>query len=455
MCRQPIRITNRNKYLNTKYGQQYFVWVNCGHCDECLREKQNEWTLRTYYQVKDCLDNGEYVYFDTLTYDRKNLPRLNKVTNILEPTYNFPCFDYRDIRNFYETLRGYYKGKDTDIKYFITSEYGDIRGRNHYHIMLFVYDENIDPIKLSINVNKAWGKGRTDGIPWKSKKYVIQHNVIKEMNIDAIKYIAKYVTKPQKWMQLVNARWARIEHYYREKKKYNYLTIKRRKKEYYRFTQPFHRQSQGYGLKALDYQTNTDIWEENRMKYRDNTLKIVKYASLPSYFKRKLFEEQIEVNGKRIWQLTEKGIEYKNFREKIIEERIKDRLKDLATQQGTNLSDTEIEELTQYILYIRGRTAGKQDYRKHLEETEAYNYNTNRDLQNIGRKVISKNFAGNDTIGYELKQIEPIENWEKNIMLEPQKEAILEALMKSKDITQLVLQKEHMREIKKIFFKKA
>lgn len=454
MCRQPIRITNRNKYLNTKYGQQYYVWVNCGHCDECLREKQNEWTLRTYYQVKDCIEKGNYVYFDTLTYDNKSLPRLNKVTNIIEQNYNYPCFDYRDIRSFYETLRSYYKGKDSEIKYFITSEYGDIRGRNHYHIMLFIYNNEIDPIELSNNVNRAWKKGRTDGQPYKSKKYVLQHNVIKEMNIDAIKYIAKYVTKPQKWMKLVNERWIKIEHYYKEKKKYNYLIIKKRKKEYFRFTQPFHRQSQGYGLTALNYQSFEDIWKENRMKYRDNTLKIIKYASMPAYFKRKLFEEQIKVNGKRIWQLNENGIKYKYFREKIIEERIKDRIKDLATQNEIKLEEKEIEEITNYILYTRGRTKGKNDYKKHIEEAEAYNYNTDKDLQNIGRKVISKNFAGNDTIGYELKQIEPIEDWEKQISLEPQKEAILETLMQSKDITQLVLQKEHMREIKKIFFSK-
>ena len=94
-----------------------------------------------------------------------------------------------------------------------------------------------------------------------------------------------------------------------------------------------------------------------------------------------------------------------------------------------------------------------QYQRTHLEDTEAYNYNSNKDLQNLGKKVISKTFAGNDKIGYCKTDIEET-NWENNIHIDPQKEAILDTLLINEDKTQLILKKEHMREIRKIFFGK-
>ena len=111
--------------------------------------------------------------------------------------------------------------------------------------------------------------------------------------------------------------------------------------------------------------------------------------------------------------------------------------------------------LTRLKMSIRpkGRTKGKFDYQKHLEDTEAYNYNSDKDLQFIGKKTISKEFAGNDKIGYCPTAIEEIE-WENKIILDNEKETILDTLMKCKDTTQLNLQKEHMREIRKIFFGK-
>lgn len=450
MCRKPIRIKNNGKYITENTGYQYYIWVNCGHCEECIKAKQMEWNLRTYYQCKECLNEkgNTYLYFDTLTYNNENLPR---ITNYIKTNKNFSCFNYRDIRQFYEKLRQDLKlKKDDKIKYFITSEYGDIRHRPHYHILLFVYDENIDGLRLSKAVANAWNKGRTDGIPYKSKQYVLTHNIIKEMNLDCIRYVAKYVNKSQIFMDIINKRWKKLEKYY-EKTKFDKLEIKRIRKQYYRLTTPFHRQSRNFGIEALRERNINDIIRNPILWYNDDTISITKKVHLPMYYYRKIFAKQIKYNGKRIWINTEDGIRYKQEQEEKLIERTTDKILDQATNNNTQLTNEQAIDLAIYILFKRGRLAGKQDYKAHHTEATIYNYNTNKDLKYIGKKTLSTRYAGNDKIGYCTTDIEPttIENL---IYIEPQKEAIIEALQKERDTTQLVKLKEHMNEIKKIFF---
>ena len=448
MCRKPIRIKNNSKYITTNNGHQYYIWVNCGHCDECIKAKQLEWNLRCYYQCKEVLQKGGYVYFDTLTYRNENLPR---ITNYIEADKNFACFDYRDIRQFYEKLRQKLKlKKDDRIKYFITSEYGDIRHRPHYHLMLYVYDTNIDVLQLSRIVSEVWGKGRTDGIPYKSKKYVMTHNYINTMNIDAIRYIAKYVNKSQIFMKIINERWAKLEKYY-EKSKWNKLQIKKIRKQYYRLTTPFHRQSQGFGLNAIENISIDEIIANPILWYRDSTLSITKKTRLPMYFYRHLFAKQIKYNGKRIWINNEDGIRYKQEQEQQLIERVKDKINDQATNSNTKLDKETINNLAMYILFERGRLKGKNDYKPHHEEAEFFNYNTDKDLKYIGKKTISKEFAGNDKIGYCTTNIQDV-NIEDKVYINYEYERILENIQQDRDTTTLNILKEHMTEIKKVYF---
>lgn len=362
MCTKPIRIKNPTKYLNLHSGQQYYIYVNCGHCEECTRQKQIEWTLRTYYQALNTIQKNGYYYFDTLTYNNNSIPRLTKY---IEINKNWQCFDYKDIRNFYETLRQYYKVKDTDIKYFITSEYGELRHRPHYHIILFIENKNIKPLDLSRNVAKAWTKGRTDGIPYKSKKYVLEHNVINNINLDTIRYVSKYITKSQTFMQIVNKRWQQIQYYLDNHTTKNELEKKKIKAKYYRHTTPFHRQSQHYGENALLYTSIKYIMEYNRLLYKDDSLQINKYVTLPMYFKRKLFQQQIKYNGKTLWIWNDTGQKYKEYREQKTIENIYNRLRCANTQLNKHYHDKLLYKISKYILLERGRLYNK-NYKKKI-----------------------------------------------------------------------------------------
>lgn len=450
MCRKPIRIKNNSKYIATNVGHQYYIWVNCGKCDECIKAKQNEWTLRNFYQCRETLETkgNTYIYFDTLTYRNEDLPR---ITNYITSNENYACFNYKHIREFYETLRQKLKlKKDDKVKYFITAEYGDIRHRPHYHIMLYVYDENINPLDLSTKVSEAWKHGRTDGKPYKTTNYVLTHNVIKEMNIDAIRYISKYVNKSQTFMQIINKRWEKLEKWY-EKSKYNKLEIKRIKQQYYRLTTPFHRQSRNFGIKAIQNRPIEDIIENPIFTYPTKTLEINRKVKLPMYYYRKLFAKQIKYNGKRIWINNEDGIKYKEHQEKELIERTTNKIKDQALNTNTIITDEEATNIAMYILFQRGRLKGKQDYKPHHKEAEFFNYNTDKDLKYIGKKTISKEYAGNDKIGYCTTNIEPI-NIENEIYINNEYETIINKIQRDKDTTNLNILKEHMNEIKKIFF---
>lgn len=62
MCYQPITIKTSQGYRT----------VPCGHCLECLRKYQSDWSNRMYEELKS--HNGKAVFF-TLTYDDNNVPK--------------------------------------------------------------------------------------------------------------------------------------------------------------------------------------------------------------------------------------------------------------------------------------------------------------------------------------------------------------------------------------------
>ena len=73
MCTNPKRIVNRSRTLHNDHMKRYIL-VPCGHCDECRQQLQQDWTLRTEYEVRKYREKGGQVIFATLTYDSKYLP---------------------------------------------------------------------------------------------------------------------------------------------------------------------------------------------------------------------------------------------------------------------------------------------------------------------------------------------------------------------------------------------
>lgn len=175
---------NWNKGSFHREKDRYCVQVPCNKCLGCRLDHANMWSNRMYIEAKQWKHN----MFVTLTYDNEHLPTDRKLHK-------------KDIQDFLKRLRYYYKGiqewenpkngkQERPIRYFCCGEYGDKRGRPHYHMALFnltmpdlkfyKLGKNGDKLYYSAELKKIWGKG-----------FVI----IGELTQRSACYIARYVQK--------------------------------------------------------------------------------------------------------------------------------------------------------------------------------------------------------------------------------------------------------------------
>lgn len=118
--------------------------VPCGYCGNCVRRKQQEWSIRIGIEEEHCFSS----YFITLTYSNETLPMKDGVSQL--------CM--ADTQKFLKRLRKF-QNKQFDglepIRYYLVGEYGEKYGRAHYHAIIF----NLIPKSVS-NLEEIWGKGR-------------------------------------------------------------------------------------------------------------------------------------------------------------------------------------------------------------------------------------------------------------------------------------------------------
>lgn len=133
-----------------RYISDETIMVPCGKCDLCIKRKQDDYFIRSYFEWFDCVNaRCGSVWFVTLTYEDSILPVLEDGTL---------CFDSTHIQKFLKRLRRYSK---LDFKYLLVSEYGGEYGRPHYHMLLFVdnypFGEN-SRFWLLEQIANAWTK---------------------------------------------------------------------------------------------------------------------------------------------------------------------------------------------------------------------------------------------------------------------------------------------------------
>lgn len=136
----------------------------CGWCKPCLIYERKVWATRmlleaAYYGYENCS-------FVTLTYNDEHLPPFNWV--------------YKDeAQRWQKRLRQLVPQK---LRFFTIGEYGDKKGRPHYHSIIY----GLSPQEAELVLQKSW-KDR-DG---KELGHVHIGNVTK----DSCFYVARYVTK--------------------------------------------------------------------------------------------------------------------------------------------------------------------------------------------------------------------------------------------------------------------
>lgn len=312
MCYSPIRIPNPSRFY--KSNMPKYLYVPCGHCEDCIRNQQNEWFFRAYNEYMSFLNLGGVCYIPTLTYNDEHLPKV--VLEHDEVEYELPCFSHGHIRSFMRKLRIYVQrlGYPADgIKYIICCEFGGKKGRPHYHCAIFFpfrfspMDVANDQIALKL-FRRAWVNGFV-GVGRKGLRVV---------GIAGIRYAMKYVCKDisffkqkqiyvdgEKVKEFDFAKWLRS------------MTDdeKRYKKQLLKDSSPRHWQSINFGISFLDKVQNEyddsqleDLFVNN--KYR----LLISYDgefTIPRYYHTKLEKMSLDyvdrICGTKKYYLTDFG----------------------------------------------------------------------------------------------------------------------------------------------------
>lgn len=151
------------------------VIIPCGGCKGCRLERARQWAVRCMHEAHMHDDNNAFI---TLTYSPEHLPKYGSLVK-------------RHFQLFMKKLRKKYNGKK--IKYFMCGEYGERKGRPHYHACLFghvfndtklhsVNNKVYPPVKLftSKTLTNLWGLG---------------HCSVGDVNFASAGYVARYITK--------------------------------------------------------------------------------------------------------------------------------------------------------------------------------------------------------------------------------------------------------------------
>jgi len=144
----------------------------CGKCQGCLLSRALTWTLRcvqeaSLHESNECL---------TLTYDDDHLPKNNSLSQA-------------DIQKFFKRLRKSFPGREP--RYYYCGEYGDRKGRPHYHVLLFNFSFD-DKVKLSGEGDRALYTSET-----LTKIWGLGHAAIGSVTPESAAYVARYVLKKQ------------------------------------------------------------------------------------------------------------------------------------------------------------------------------------------------------------------------------------------------------------------
>lgn len=129
--------------------------VPCGQCMACRMTRVTEWVVRCMHERASWKSSS----FVTLTYRDGELPADNSL-------------DKGEFTKFWKRLR---KRLGKPLRYYGCGEYGEKKGRPHYHAIIF----GIPPSQVSL-VELAWGHGHVDA------GYV---------TAESVRYTVDYITK--------------------------------------------------------------------------------------------------------------------------------------------------------------------------------------------------------------------------------------------------------------------
>lgn len=309
MCLSPITVKNPSRHASSIIRRMY-ITVPCGHCEECKQVKTLEWTHRTYNTHVDFQSRQGYTLFQTLTYDEYHVPRLFSFHGhrLNSP---FRVFSRDDIKTFRSCLRdairsyrvggGFYPWRELynndNFKVIITSEYGGVTHRPHYHALFFCSIPGLTPGILDSLIKRCWTKGFVD-------RSFFRNRIVSSEG--ALAYVNKYIAKDDDFVNTIHdelSQFGDIDY----------------SDDVIRNIMPFHVQSQGFGKCAIEIQGLDNIVSTGTISMPDK-LTIYSTIPVPMYLQRQVFytlvEDKENINPhtnkpRKRWIINDLGIKFK------------------------------------------------------------------------------------------------------------------------------------------------
>lgn len=181
--------------------------IPCGTCIGCRLDYARSWSDRMLLEY----ERTRKAMFVTLTYNAQHLPTISKIDDSsgeLIDQYMTLC--KRDLQLFMKRLRKHFD--DREIRFFACGEYGDLRHRPHYHVILFGLDLNDFPDRKPSRMNelkqmcyvsptfdRLWSVKRSEVIDGKKVSVYdpIGFTLLGEFSEASANYTARYVLKKQ------------------------------------------------------------------------------------------------------------------------------------------------------------------------------------------------------------------------------------------------------------------
>lgn len=152
--------------------------IPCGQCLGCRLDRVRDWTVRNLHELQEHDGNAAFV---TLTYRDEDLPLCGPLEG-LETT-----LVKADLQQFWKRLR-YHLGHP--VRYFACGEYGDQKGRPHYHAI--VYGTRF-PDRIPAPVSNASSPLFTSAVV--ADAWPFGHHTIGSVSWESIAYVARYTVK--------------------------------------------------------------------------------------------------------------------------------------------------------------------------------------------------------------------------------------------------------------------
>jgi len=147
--------------------------LSCGRCIGCRLQRSLDWAIRLTHELRFHEESS----FITLTYDDDHLPKDGSI----------------DVKHFQDFMKRFRKHvSPRKIRFFHAGEYGERRGRPHYHAIIFGHsfsDAQPLSIETSDRGDKTWISVDL------SRLWPFGLNRVGAVTFESCAYVARYVTK--------------------------------------------------------------------------------------------------------------------------------------------------------------------------------------------------------------------------------------------------------------------